>query len=187
MNREEIERRLIELKQEKKQLKKQLEELPSFEVGCWIKDEHSKALYFIEEIDFTKINGVKSFGFSTKGGWSDSRHRSTRSLTEDFIQATDKEVETALIAEAKKRGFKEGVTVHSFIHNINLKCKNVNIKSKYISRFNKLHFGGDVSKCVVIFKDGKWAEIIQPKTVHIPSGDYTETQVKDILNNKFNK
>ena len=70
--------------------------------------------------------------------------------------ATDQEVETALIKEAKKRGFKEGVTI---------KCLNNNFHNTYKlkSTFNDLYIeDGDLwFGTEEIFINGKWAEIIE--------------------------
>jgi hypothetical protein len=34
------------------------------------------------------------------------------------------------------------------------------------------------------YSKGKWAEIIKPKTVNL-NGDYTEVQLKNVLNSQF--
>jgi hypothetical protein len=98
-------------------------------------------------------NGEETYGF-LDGTWSDN-------LLFSFLlgetPATDKEVETALIAEAKKRGFKEG----------NYK----GLEKLYIdSKFTGWHYGSDLNKLYsaeegdggdVIFHNGKWAEKIE--------------------------
>lgn len=181
MNRKEIESRLIELKQEKKQLKKQLKELPNLEVGKWITDNSS---YWDSMLFITKINGsmFEAYGLDCKGRWVDCTYLNLSS----YRPATDKEVETALIAEAKKRGFKDGVRFKG-VAGVQSN-EEIQIGEKRPIKFG---FANSVLGLYCenswIFRKGKWAEIIKPKTVHIPSGDYTETQVKDILNNKFNK
>ena len=69
-----------------------------FEVGKWYKGS-SDIIGFYE-------SRYGNYGIGYKGEWSNDV------TIDDFIfwtPATDKEVETALIKEAKKRGFKEGV------------------------------------------------------------------------------
>ena len=106
MNKEEIVQRLGELKQEKKQLKKQLKELPSLEVGRWYKSKYRDWTYLLYLVSID--NGLDS---CTAYGFVGDEWYSTKDINFDADQtpATDKEVETALIKEAKKRGFKEGV------------------------------------------------------------------------------
>jgi hypothetical protein len=75
-------------------------------------------------------------------------------------KATPEEIKDALIAEAKRRGFKEGVKVQSFVHNKPLFCNRVSDNIDYVSFEDKLHFGIDGPNYVVIYKNGKWAEIL---------------------------
>lgn len=197
--REEILSRLEAIKQEKKQLKKQLNDLPSLEVGKWYKSVGTYLIYCV-----TEINGdwVVGYGFEN-GKWVTSKETNNKEecwfdLSEDIsrwvVPATDKEVETALIAEAKKRGFKEGVLCNNSIIK-NRKFDNFLFDNRvffYNSKVNSLEWRrngvGDSYNEWTLFYKGKWAEIIEePKTVHIPEGDYTETQLKDILNNLYEK
>ena len=72
--------------------------------------------------------------------------------------ATDKEVEDALIKEAKKRGYKEG----------NYKCLSESGKtydhcSNYKSENEKLFSGWSSDSRNILFKEGKWATIIEDK------------------------
>ena len=182
MNKEGIVQRLEELKQEKKQLKKQLKELPSLEVGKWYNSDNDSLIFITEFLDSCDFDG---YGFF-HGKWENKSYN-YYSYEYGLVPATDKEVETALIKEAKKRGFKEGVIVESFIHNRKLECKNVISGTEFISYagINKLHFGIDNGNCVVVFHKGKWAEIIEePKTVTL-NGKYNRIQLTDILNNQL--
>ena len=77
----------------------------------------------------------------------------------DWTEATTEEVETALIEEAKRRGFKEGV----MFYYCNRGSKG--IIGEYVDETyfydNQLRFKGST-----IFENGKWAEIItEPKVV----------------------
>ena len=161
-----------ELKQEKKQLKKQLKDLPSLEVG-WYKHKNNSHKEWLMYDDF-KGN---RFGFGITGVWS-SNGCDIGYIEEYCEPATDKEVETALIKEAKKRGFKEGVKFKSVAGE----------HSYYTLDILKPYFDGErlyLSSCGVIFKNGKWAEIIEePKTVTL-NGKYNKIQLTDILNNQL--
>jgi hypothetical protein len=75
-------------------------------------------------------------------------------LSANLKPATDKEVEEALIKEAKKRGFKEGVR---------FKCLyNHDYKGKCIPLFCSDGYLWLEGGCV--FKDGKWATIVETIT-----------------------
>jgi len=93
--------------------------------------------------------------------WSDGEYSNDGYITVNDIKrlATDKEVETALISEAKKRGFKEGV---KFIHNIYshplLKNEKPNKITSNQFNYDRNNLGLDGWE---IFKDGKWAETIE--------------------------
>lgn len=173
MKKEEIEQRLIENKQERKQLKQQLKDLPSLEVGRWYK--YNDGVFNYQGVKCY----IQGYGIDVLGIWLDVCNLGES--PQDWIPATDKEVEEALIKEAKKRGFKKGVEFISLRES----------KEKvFFSSFWQMDYSKDLwvlgSKSFngIIFKDGKWAEIIQPKTVEL-NGNYTEVQLKDILNSQF--
>lgn len=174
MNKEEIEQRLKELKQEKKQLKKQLNELPSFEVGKWYNIKNG--------IAYLTYNSGLGYGVHCDE-WRDELFVDEYTI---LSLATDKEVETALIKEAKRRGYKAGVKIKSFCpptYAFNLNCRPI--------RMCFQHYNGGDDKALrmggaCIYSNGKWAEIIeQPKTVSL-NGVYTKIQLTDIINNRFN-
>ena len=178
MKKEGILQRLGELKQEKKQLKKQLKELPSLEVGKWYKSIGGgfKYLLYLVSID----NGLDS---CTAYGFVDDEFYIETDINFDMKQvpATDKEVETALIKEAKKRGFKEGVR-------FNNACKTGEIahgkNTGVVNKIRSNDCGLFTSNQYIIF-NGKWAEIIEePKTVTL-NGEFTEVNLKDIIENRF--
>ena len=184
MKREDLERRLNDVealiteskdtvqsyKKERKQLKKQLEELPKLEVGKWYKFDLS--LMFVKNKPTN--NNVIGYGFDGTGLWTDKYHY-WESYKDNYRPATDKEVQTALIAEAKKRGFKEGVTANCFN---NFKSQS-DIGFKFISIDNGLLFQ---NQC--IFLNGKWATIIEQKKVSI-SGDFTKEDLEKIIKTEF--
>lgn len=162
-------------------------EKPKLEVGKWYKTKdwgntNFGALIFITEFKESTVSG---YGFNAIGWNNQSDLWSKKNLT---IPATDKEVETALIKEAKKRGFKY--------------CN-------WRFEYNELHAtngcvaGGWIGLGFSIFDDGKWAEIIKDKVPTIEgyemeiSGDIikcgcvtsTKTMIKNLYKaiNSFNK
>ena len=91
-------------------------------------------------------------GFDGNGNWFDCHNQNYKLRNSDY-KATDKEVEEALVKEAKKRGFVKGVNI-----------------SYLISTRNDFGFDGTFSiyrdslvdnRSAVIFSEGKWAEIIK--------------------------
>ena len=83
--------------------------------------------------------------------------------TETLIPATKEEVETALIAEAKRRGFKEGVVFEAIDYTKGEHCKILDSDIYYDDGEDEnLHFRTDACKAYrVIFSKGKWATIVK--------------------------
>lgn len=169
MKKEELEKRLKENKQERKQLKQQLKDLPSLEVGKWYKD-CNEWLGFYDGANFI-------YGFSTGGNWySDS---SIYTVTERERPATDKEVEEALIKEAKRRGLIDGVSVLN-------EYGKLDKVGNYTWYENGIFHSNGYAHWIELMKDGKWAQIIeQPKEIKLCAGYYTKIQLKDLINNRF--
>jgi len=109
----------------KNRIEKEVPELFRYEKNKWYKG--------CNVIGFYKGDSG-NYGINN-GSWSNTINMSA---IETWELMTIEEVETALIAEAKKRGFKEGVNIQP----------DFNVWTHYL--------GG---KC--IFSDGKWAEIIE--------------------------
>lgn len=128
------------------------------EVGKWYKYSDSEGFLFC--ITNVQNDGVEVYGFNSWGNWIDEGSY----YSEYLIPATDKEVKDALIKEAKKRGFKEGVKFKSIV-------------SGNIRKFTGFYFGSDEDECWLsndtvgcIFKKGKWAEIIEEKKEIVVNG-----------------
>jgi hypothetical protein len=126
-------------------LKKQIEELknkPTFEVGKWYKDSLNKVFMF------THKSSGSCFGNLPCGNNYSEVERST-------IPATPKEVEDALIKEAVKRGFKDGVMFYrNNLNGLTGKFKANNNDFEYITKLDNLYIGG-----TCIYSKGQWAEI----------------------------
>jgi hypothetical protein len=113
------------------------------EVGKWYKSE-------IATFKVTSVAPLKSYGIYS-GKWANDNFTN---ITTRIKPATDKEVEEALIKEAKKRGFKE---------NVRFKCLyNHDYKGKCIPLFCSDGYLWLEGGCV--FKDGKWATIVETIT-----------------------
>jgi len=141
---------------------KDAEEVKSeLEVGKWAKDPttgESKFLFYIEDIDESGgLNPIFSYGFNLHGNWSGKACRSRDILK--WREATHEEVSAALIEEAKRRGYKEGVVVSElgFTKSGAIEANGFNFESD----LNMLLLGNSV-----IFDNGQWAEIVeQPKEI----------------------
>lgn len=120
------------------------------EVGKWYTVENG-CLFFLEKIT---DDWFKGYGFtSAKNYYNDFQEYKSKKLT----IATDQEVETALINEAKKRGFKDGN--YKCLDFPTLTIKNCNIY-EYSAYKNRLFLSSKGIYCNLIFNNGKWAEII---------------------------
>lgn len=131
------------------------------EVGKWYKNTESRAIICINSLD----NKEENYGIGNSGiGWANS-YFVKGSRLEKYTPATKQEVETSLIAEAKKRGFKEGVVFNSvkrdlqngyFSYYENVKVKNRMNVVIYNYETALLNSGFEC-----IFSNGVWASIIE--------------------------
>ncbi len=135
------------------------------EVGKWYKITQCEIICFVTHI---KEDRVYYYGFISKhwlgNDWAN--------IGNNWTLATDKEVETALIEEAKRRGFKEGVTFKNFngANQTFLSFYGLNESfNGLFSRTPKEEWGNkNCNSNPYIFRDGKWAEIInEPLTLTI--------------------
>jgi len=169
-------------KKELKQLKEQLEELPKLEVGRWYK-------VFRDEIETPSLvvfsgHNVPTYGFThISRSWTESYgcNNTFRNPDYRYSPATPQEVEEALIKEAKKRGFKEGVTFRPLYSDSSEYYSDFVLGENlyYDSKENSIHHHGGAR----IFVNGKWATIIEPK-VSI-SGDFTKQDLEKIIQTEF--
>lgn len=150
-------------KEYKKEIK-QLESETLLEVGRWYK--YGNFLLHIKSISNDIIG---RYGFNMLGDWHECVDE--LAISNELTLATDKEIEEALIKEAKKRGFKEGVTFKSLIYACTWTIEGSNFETNLANDL--------MINLNYIFRKGKWAEII--KTTHVPEGDYTTAQLKDLV------
>jgi hypothetical protein len=125
------------------------EERKELEVCRWVKySSESKWLMF-----YTEDGG--RYGFDSSGNWFEeekTKHTANDNFNNHYV--TDEEVEEALIKEAKKRGFKEGVYFRS-IHGISHKM-NGSLDFGFMGRIN-VHARNSEG---LIFENGEWAAIV---------------------------
>lgn len=113
------------------------------EVGKWyIRKNNKKCLICYD-------GGESGYGFGYAGFWGNWLMNENN--INDFTEATTQEVESALISEAKKRGYKE----------------NIIIKGLGNTQDGRFHYRSDINYLYcgsyAIFQNGQWATIIQPE------------------------
>ncbi|MGK0446510.1 MAG: hypothetical protein ACJA2M_000279 [Polaribacter sp.] len=118
----------------------------------WYKDKTSKNWCMFFE------NGIMKYGVDIIGKWKENLSHNYTLRVGDY-KSTDKEVEEALIKEAKKIGFKEGVQFKSAWNQSSI-C---DFKGMYFDiKNNSLSSGDCHNEC--IFQNGVWAEILETIT-----------------------
>jgi len=157
---------MTEIEQLKKQLNdiqdkiKQMEK-PKLKVGKWYKNLTWKGSMFYNTGDMNSLKTLYlGYGFSYNGIFhsleQQKREEAGWSINDEYVLATDEEVKEALIKEAKKRGFKEGVKVKNGFTVEEGRVYNINANNfAYCSDRNSLTLGG-----IYIFQNGIWSEII---------------------------
>ena len=110
---------------------------------------------------------------SDKDGRTETSKKYLRHATED-------EVESHLIEEAEKRGYKEGVKVKCLSEVGGTGILKNRINEYDIERDKLWHYISDGA--ILIYKQGKWAEIIKEKPVITFDGvEYSETTLRSII------
>lgn len=117
----------------------------------WVKDKYQpKWMLYLE-------NNVIKYGFDLSGKWVDNI-KDVYSLQNDDYLATDEEVRTALAAEAKRRGFKEGVWVKNHQSKKAIQMKGVDYV--YSDEYNIGIWERTTSHGLWVFMNGVWSDII---------------------------
>lgn len=81
--------------------------------------------------------------------------------------ATPQEIESHLIQEAKKRGYKHDVRIKSLLpYGGNYKLTEAKANPLYASHIDELWYGGGL-----VYKQGKWADIIKEEEIKIGTWD----------------
>jgi hypothetical protein len=150
---------LEKLKKEREEIDKKIEALANkLPENGWLKHKYSPTL-------INKNGDNTGFGFNKRGDWEYSCNWSFYSYPNNWRVATEEEIKSALIAEAKKRGFKEGVMVNrskEFIDNAGLSgfygcsVKIYNDVFEYDKDHDVLYLD-----TYLIYHKGQWAEVIK--------------------------
>ena len=128
------------------------------EIGKWYK--YKLALFYVTNKKSNNANYYNVFGFDVDGSWMTDN--AATSFNENYIEATPEEVASSLKKEAKKRGYKQGITC----------AFGKGAYNRMISE-NEIRWVPDWQDkgalCMgmnVIFTQGNWVEILsQEKTV----------------------
>jgi hypothetical protein len=156
-----------ELEKAARDIQAQIEALPKneLEIGKWYKYNNSI-------LNYQGVNEgiLMAYGIVRNTSWYNLDKFGTN--PEEWVLLTESEhktiLEPALIAEAKKIGFKEGVKINS------LECVNCSSHiNEFIDLYDSKHYWfsnndnefGMGNKC--LFKEGKWATIIEEPKVFI--------------------
>lgn len=131
----------------------------SLQVGKWYNyawasdPDEILGIFFVEKIDDYKV--WVTYGISFLDGWL---NRDWYSSAHKWTEATPEQVETALIEEANKRGFINGVYIKSpWLNGVK---SALTIGSNYSYYNNELTVSGGIGR-YTIFKDGIWATVIE--------------------------
>lgn len=176
---EEIESKIKDLLKEVESLKQQEHK---FEVGKWY---YSKIFNDEWLVNFKEIKGDDLFSNSAiclgaTPTWYNASEWGSYSDCKVFRPATTQEVEEALIKEAKKRGFKEGVRFKALNQEMMVPVVNfssIDNELKFMRMSFRLNKINDLNTLLVscndsrnngiIFHNGQWAEIIKEDKIMI--------------------
>ncbi len=148
------------------------------EVGAWYYVDRKKEDEFKALVMF-KGYGIETYGFSHYNIWTNiyGSHNTFKNERYIYTKATHQEIETALINEAKKRGFINGVSYENRYSSkgvIKEKCFIYNHKTNSLSQVNN---NGN-NNVHYIFHNGTWATII-------PTKQMTQEQIEKELGYKI--
>jgi len=126
------------------------------EVGKWYKRDGEFLFNFQGKYSVSNDSGA--YGFSSNNNWWENIGVDKKRY---YPPATREEVEMALIAEAKKRGFEGTNAIKWKFGDASYSITHPELSSFKFENNNRLTFA-----CGVVFQDGKWCEIItQPLTI----------------------
>lgn len=154
---------LAEKKHAKELLQKFIPEAfeTKLEVGKWYKVYYNEGYCLFNFKEYSDDNPSKNYGFTNTKMYNYRWAEEGIAVYErdENIPATEEEVREALINEAKKRGYKEGVRCQfGLIKEIRtIETNDFEFKLEY----NTLGIKRKNGNADVIFRSGKWAEIIE--------------------------
>ena len=143
-----------------------LEHYPEFEpkekfkVGDWVTVKTPRIYGWRD--DTVRISRIDGFQYWSFNRLDCKKEEYTTAPYENYRKATKEEIETALIAEAKRRGFEKGVMVNQKPAYLGNGSPSVVINGGtfgFSAEYSNMHLGG-----TGIYNNGKWAEIIPTMT-----------------------
>lgn len=141
------------------------------EFGKWYEGNVAfKSLIFITKIeDAGEYNRIYYYGF-INNIYLKNDYIASRAHEASLVPASNEEVESALLDEAKKKGYKKGVRIKG-LGNGDI-CTIPDGEFEYLSNNNALWFGNpdDDYDGFHVFHDGKWAEILPGQKTIITKG-----------------
>lgn len=151
--------RKLELEKGIARMQKELDDLPKLKKpGLWYGLNGTKALYYVVRND--DDSNLVGYGFNYLGEWVlEGDFCTSKELKEDHYVATQSEVRSRLIDEAKRRGFIKGTQFKSAYNDSEFIFEDYGGFS--ISEKNNF----TSSKSGSFFYKGKWAEIIKEPTI----------------------
>lgn len=162
-----IEEKIFSLSEQVKKIKQDsLSPKTEFEVGKWYCDpKYPKRIFCPTELHGDRC---RAFGFDHLGAWFEGFNNVDLN---NAVLVTESEVKEALIKEAEKRGFKEGVKLAPdsfFGHSLGITLSNKREFNYNIECDEFSILGGSSSGCKAeIYKQGKWATIVKDEAIKI--------------------
>jgi len=150
---ENLENKVKDIQKEIESLKSLAVDKPKFEVGKWYVDP---AFYGMFNYQIMPQHNRVGFGISSDKDWVDSFYLKERDY-KDYRLATESEVSSHLIEEAKRRGYKTGVKIKSAYDNFYVGFLNSDKFKFSIGKDRGLELG---ETTVYNDKTGQWSEII---------------------------
>jgi hypothetical protein len=144
-----------------------------FKISDWIVSNSGHLYCISNNAKNVNVENISfgAYGFSLDGLWVNSAAPWSDNSS-DWKKATEQEVEAALIKEAKKRGYMEAFSIKdlSFGGIIEVGCEKT--FKPYAS--NDLWLN-NANENVCIFREGKWAEIVEEKKPELVKGEWYKT------------
>ncbi|MDV3749668.1 hypothetical protein CMU21_17710 [Elizabethkingia anophelis] len=159
------------------------------EVGKWYwaceSAKRSKTMLFFN-------NGENiTYGWNWAGEWSNNITHGGAKIT--GIEATDDEIQQALVNEANKRGIVTGAVVNTknIINNGLYRCRNTFINNSGFLDYKtfgdlRILYGRESGYALIVFKDGEWAKVIEePNPVEVSKYDIAKLMNVEVSNLKI--
>lgn len=165
-------------------MKEEFPEVFKLPYGEWLKDDVNPKWLGLQ------VDEENLFGINYLGDWflTQKSRGQTKDLTNRL--ATKEEIETALFAEAKKRGFKEGVTVVRTQEMLDLYKSSssdcvVKIDSDYLA-YDLVYKSVQISGRVIMI-GGIWATIQEEEEIWTAQPEFQQLFTSNLGNKEFRK